>query len=42
MPTTPPNGITPPTPGLEHEEPEMMVDEYDIPPDDGHEEPPAE
>jgi hypothetical protein len=27
----PPQGITPPTPGLEHEEPEMMVDEDDIP-----------
>jgi hypothetical protein len=29
-----PTGITPPTPGLEHEEPEMAM-EADIPSDDG-------
>jgi hypothetical protein len=27
----PPQGITPPTPGLDHEEPEMMLEEADIP-----------
>ena len=31
---TTPQGITPPTPGLEHEEPELMREE-DIPSDDG-------
>lgn len=30
----PPRGITPPTPGLEREEP-TFVPEEDIPPDDG-------
>jgi hypothetical protein len=30
-----PAGITPPTPGLEHEEPEFMAAEDDIPCGDG-------
>lgn len=30
-----PAGVTPPTPGLEHEEPEMVREE-DIPADDGN------
>lgn len=32
--TSPPVGITPPTPGLDREEPELMVVEDDIPKDD--------
>jgi hypothetical protein len=31
-----PRGITPPTPGLEREEPEFSPWEEDIPSDDGH------
>jgi hypothetical protein len=42
MHTAPPGGITPPTPGLEHEEPEVMVEEYDIPTEDGSESEPAD
>ena len=30
-----PHGITPPTPGLEHEEPEFAIED-DIPSDDRH------
>lgn len=30
----PPNGITPPSPGLEREEPELVAVEEDIPLDD--------
>jgi len=30
-----PSGITPPAPGLEHEEPELMATEEDIPCGDG-------
>jgi hypothetical protein len=37
MYSSPPVGITPPTPGLEKEEPELMVAEADIPADDGTE-----
>jgi hypothetical protein len=32
--TSPPVGITPPTPGLEREEPEQVLVEEDIPSDD--------
>ncbi len=42
MYSTPPSGVTPPAPGLEHEEPEMMVDEADIPTDDGNDDAPRE
>jgi hypothetical protein len=30
-----PTGITPPAPGLEHEEPELVATEEDIPGNDG-------
>ncbi len=30
-----PAGITPPAPGLDHEEPELMIAEDDIPTSDG-------
>jgi hypothetical protein len=35
-----PNGITPPTPGLEHEEPDFWIED-DIPSDDGGDRPVA-
>jgi hypothetical protein len=35
MSASPPAGITPPAPGLEREEPRQVLDEHDIPPDDG-------
>lgn len=35
MHASPPVGVTPPAPGLETEEPRQVLDEYDIPPDDG-------
>jgi hypothetical protein len=37
---SPPQGITPPTPGLEREEPEFWIED-DIPSDDGGERPTA-
>jgi hypothetical protein len=36
MYSAPPSGITPPAPGLEREEPDLMVED-DIPSDDGSE-----
>jgi hypothetical protein len=35
MHVSPPVGVTPPAPRLDSEEPRQVLDEYDIPPDDG-------
>jgi hypothetical protein len=37
MSAAPPEGITPPAPGLEREEPELVLVEEDIPADDNGE-----
>ena len=42
MSAAPPEGITPPAPGLDREEPELVLVEEDIPADDNGEAPDAD